>query len=86
MRHIPVIMPKPSMWPVFARRQTLGVQPVWIVEAAALVTNFGYCPTGMTPQEVTRIQARNPERCFQSVIIIQAYWPFKILARHDTAN
>jgi hypothetical protein len=86
MKHIPIIMPRPSVWPIFARRQTLGVQPVWIVEAAAPATNFGYCPTGMTPQEIARIEARDPERCFQSVIIIQAHSPFKILARYDTAD
>ena len=86
VRHILFLTWKPSMWPIFARRAAIGGQHVWVVEAAAPDTHFGYCPTGMSSEQIAQIEARNPQRCVQSVLVVQAHAPFKILARYDTSD
>lgn len=86
MAHLPPYMGKASLWPIFARRMKPNTSFVWVIEAAAPSTQFGYCPTGMTAEQIAQIEARSKERCCQRVVVIQARSPFKMLAFYDSID
>jgi len=86
MAHPPLYMERKALWPIFARRMSLGASPVWAIEAATPTTHFLYCSTGMSAEQIAQIHARNKERCYQRVVIIEARAPFRRLSFFDSMD